>query len=68
MTITGPHVKAARELLGWTRGDLAIETTLSVATIGIFEDDKAPRSVETIHTIRLALQDSGVEIVAGERV
>jgi DNA-binding XRE family transcriptional regulator len=66
MTITAQQVKAARQLLRWTRDDLAHETRLSTTAIGIFEADMGPPSVETAHMIRLALEDAGVEFVEGE--
>ena len=66
MTITGAQVRAARELLGWSREDWAVETLLSTTAIEIFEADAGPPSAQTTHMIRLALEDAGVEFFEGE--
>jgi transcriptional regulator with XRE-family HTH domain len=37
MTLTGPQTKAARQLLGWTQSQLAVEAGISPATVSLFE-------------------------------
>jgi transcriptional regulator with XRE-family HTH domain len=62
MSINPEQIKAARELLGWTRADLAKRTRLSPATIGSIETGKSRSSDQTLRTLKKALEDGGVDI------
>jgi len=60
MTITAAQVTKARELLGWTRTQLAVETRVSPSSVGRFERG-GPKG-EWIETpIRSALESAGIE-------
>ena len=47
MTITGLEARAARQLLGWTQDELAVEARLSPSTIGHFESGRRQPSPPT---------------------
>jgi ribosome-binding protein aMBF1 (putative translation factor) len=66
MTITGPQVKAARALLGWSRERLAGEADLHTRTILNFEGGKGRPMARIVSVIQLALEEAGVEFVEGE--
>jgi transcriptional regulator with XRE-family HTH domain len=66
MTITGPQVKAARILLGWSQEDLAGETGLSRAPIAHFETERSRPSALSVSTIQRTLEAAGVDFVEGE--
>ena len=65
MIITGKQVKAARELLGWSKVKLALQSG-----VGSFVIDKFERGVRTLHSgsldgLRRALETSGAEFIGG---
>lgn len=61
--ITILQIKAARQLLNWTQGDLARVSGMSRATIANFEQGKGkPRSV-TLHVVRQAFEKFGIEFI-----
>jgi transcriptional regulator with XRE-family HTH domain len=63
--ITGEQVKTARELLGWSRAQLAREAGMTVTAIAEFENGKKRLAVIAISTIarilRTAEGKSGAE-------
>jgi DNA-binding XRE family transcriptional regulator len=61
MTITGPQVKAARLLLGWTQDKLAVEVRVSPATIGHFESGRRQPSALIANAIKRTIEAVGVE-------
>jgi ribosome-binding protein aMBF1 (putative translation factor) len=61
MTIRPEQVKAARELLGWTRPALAKRVWISSAMVAAIETGRA-RSAFTLHALKKALEEGGVEI------
>jgi transcriptional regulator with XRE-family HTH domain len=61
MTLTAQQVKAARELLGWTRAKLSAESGVGVATIVIFENGLHPPQAGTVATLKRALEAAGLE-------
>lgn len=65
--VTPEQIKAGRELLGWSQGELADKVGASETAIGLFEREK--RRLLTVDTSRLraALESAGVEFAkAGE--
>jgi transcriptional regulator with XRE-family HTH domain len=66
MTITGEQLKTARELLGWSRAQLAREAGMTVTAIADFENGKKRLAVIAISTIARILRTAGVESAEGE--
>jgi len=62
MSINPEHIKAARELLEWTRAELAKRARLSPGTIGRIETGERRSSDQTLLALKKALEDGGVEI------
>jgi DNA-binding XRE family transcriptional regulator len=66
MTITSAQVKAARELLGWTRWHLAKQAGVSLTTIRDFELGLRIVGESLIAAVQRALEDAaGVEFTNG---
>ena len=63
--ISGEQIKAARDLLGWSRSRLAARSRVSDGAVGWFEGGKRARE-STIVKIRCAITDAGVEFPQGE--
>jgi transcriptional regulator with XRE-family HTH domain len=61
MTIRPDQIKAARELLGWSRAELGKRVQLTASTIGSIETGIS-RSERSLLAIKQALEASGVEI------
>jgi hypothetical protein len=60
--ITGPQIKAARALLGWSVRDLARRAAIEISDVQDLEDaPKPPR--RHIESIRGALQDAGIQFI-----
>src|SRR5260370_35356881 len=66
MSITGPQVKAAGLLLGWSQEDLAGETGLSRAPIAHFETERSRPSALSVSAIQRPLEAAGIMFVEGE--
>jgi transcriptional regulator with XRE-family HTH domain len=66
MIITPGHVKAARELIGWSQSKLAAETGVSATTVARFEAGKRRPSMLDLSVVRRMLEDGGVEFFDGE--
>jgi transcriptional regulator with XRE-family HTH domain len=65
--VTAEQIKAGRELLGWSQGELATKVGVSETAVGLFEREK--RRLLTVDTakLRAALETAGVEFpAAGE--
>jgi transcriptional regulator with XRE-family HTH domain len=65
MTITPAQVKAARELLGWSHGELATRSRVGILTIAEFEAGTQEISEGAIIHLRWALQSTGIEFING---
>jgi ribosome-binding protein aMBF1 (putative translation factor) len=67
MIISAAQVIAARELLGWTRGQLARQAKVGVTTVRTFEVGGAwiPRE-SLIAAMQRALEAAGVEFTEDE--
>ena len=66
--IRAGQIKAARAILGWSQGELAAATGLSVTTIRNLESgDMSPRNT-TANIIRRAIEDAGMEFIEPEGV
>jgi DNA-binding XRE family transcriptional regulator len=63
VTITPSQLKAARELIGWTRGRLANAAGVSRATIHKGEEDGSRLSDWAQRAIRAALEAAGVSFI-----
>jgi transcriptional regulator with XRE-family HTH domain len=63
--ITGPQIKAARTLLGWSVGDLARRTGMNIADTRELEDaiEMPKRRHGDVATIQAALQDAGIKFI-----
>jgi hypothetical protein len=68
MTITAAHLRAARELIGWSRARLAQLSKPENGIIADFEMDRRPLSHETNAAIVGALAAAGVEFERGQAV
>jgi DNA-binding XRE family transcriptional regulator len=64
MTITGKQTKAARELLGWTKAQLAREAGATLTEINCFENGKKRPAMIVLSTIGRILRTAGVEFAA----
>jgi transcriptional regulator with XRE-family HTH domain len=64
VTINGAQTKAARQLLGWTQSQLAVEAGISRATVSLFEGGRHI-SGWIVSKILKALEDAGVECTNG---
>jgi transcriptional regulator with XRE-family HTH domain len=64
VTINGPQTKAARQLLGWTQAQLAVEVGISPATVSLFEGGRHI-SGWIVSEILKALEAAGVEFTNG---
>jgi transcriptional regulator with XRE-family HTH domain len=60
MTITPDQCRAGRQLLGWSRSDLAGHSGVSPSTIGNYEQGKKRASVLDLSVVRYALEYAGV--------
>jgi DNA-binding XRE family transcriptional regulator len=65
MTITGKQTKAARELLGWTKAQLAREAGATPTEINSFENGKKRPAMIVLSTIGRILRTAGVEFTNG---
>jgi len=65
MTITGAQVKAARELLGWTRWHLAKQAGVSLTTVRDFELGLRTVGESLVAAMQRALEDAGIEFTNG---
>ena len=63
MSITGAQVKAARELLGWTRSGLARAASVGRTTVSTFERGAGPQSGWVLSVLRATLESAGVIFV-----
>jgi transcriptional regulator with XRE-family HTH domain len=61
MTITAAQLRAARELIGWSRARLARFSKVGDGRITDFETNRRPLSPEAIVAIRRALVVGGIE-------
>lgn len=62
--MTSEECRQARELLGWSRVDLAKQAGCSAETIKNLEDGRHAPSARTSAIIRTALEAAGVEFIA----
>jgi ribosome-binding protein aMBF1 (putative translation factor) len=63
----GLQVKAARTLLGWTKGKLAKESGLDTEVIASHEAGKHAASIDQSSAIRHALRKGGVELLDADQ-
>jgi hypothetical protein len=67
--VTGDQIRAARKLLGWSRGRLVIRARgVTTNTVGKAEGDYPgnPPTSEQLAEIRAALEAAGVEFTNGD--
>jgi ribosome-binding protein aMBF1 (putative translation factor) len=64
--ITGQQIKAARELLGWSREQLASEARMSKTSVGVCERGDPQPSDRLVNAIRGVLESAGVEFTHGD--
>jgi hypothetical protein len=67
--ITGDEIRAARKLLGWSRGRLVIRARgVATNTVGKAEGDYPgnPPTSQQLAEIRAALEAAGVEFTTGD--
>lgn len=64
--ISAAQTLAARELLKMSAESLAHAANVGLNTLAAFEAGAPPPTPNTLRSIRLALQDAGIEIVAGD--
>ena len=61
--ITGPQIRAARVLLGWSQVELCRRADVSRDTLVKIERGEANPLVATIQKLVQALEDGGVEMI-----
>lgn len=66
--VSAKQMKAARALLGWSQGDLAKQSSLSVATIRKLELGHISPRAMTASCIQKAVEDAGVSFLHSEGV
>ena len=59
------QLRAARALLGWSQGSLAVASGLAIATIKRMESARGPlkSSAENVLKVQQALEDAGVVFI-----
>jgi transcriptional regulator with XRE-family HTH domain len=67
MPVTGAQLKAARELLGWTREQLAAEIRVSTSSVSKFEEGGPRPRLLALSAIKLALEAAGIEFGSRDR-
>jgi transcriptional regulator with XRE-family HTH domain len=61
--ITGPQIRAARALLGWSQARLSSVTDISIHSIQKFENELTKPHTRTLSKMRRALESAGIEFV-----
>jgi transcriptional regulator with XRE-family HTH domain len=66
--ISGPQIRAARALLGWTARDLALRAVVSISTVYLIEDATGLPSttVKQVAAVQAALETAGIEFLEGD--
>jgi len=59
------QITAARELLHWTKADLAERARINRRTVSNVETGKHVPNPNTLHSIRRAFEAAGIEFVEG---
>ena len=65
MQITGRQLAAARSLLNWSQGQLALAADVDKQTIQNWETERHIPREETINRVRRAIEERGVEFTNG---
>ena len=65
MKILGKQVVAARGLLGWTQGQLAVAADVAIDTIVSWERGEHGPRAATVERVRRAIEERGVEFTNG---
>lgn len=65
MQITGRQLAAARSLLDWSQGQLALAADVDKQTIQNWESGRHLPREDTINRVRKAIEDRGVEFTNG---
>lgn len=69
MKIISPkQCRAARGLVDITRGELAEMSGVAVGTIGAFENETVETRTQAVTSLRLALENAGVEFLDGDGI
>jgi hypothetical protein len=58
---SGPQIKAARALLGWSVRDLARRAAIEISDVQDAEDASRPKE-RHVTSIRVALEDAGIAL------
>ena len=68
MFLTGPQVRAARGLVGWSQTDLASAAGIGLATVQRLETQEGMLRgmTDTIWKIRKALEKAGIVFIDGD--
>jgi transcriptional regulator with XRE-family HTH domain len=61
--ITGPQIRAARGLLGWTQQQLADASIIAVNTIKQLEHGTTDAKTSTLSAVQRALEAAGIEFI-----
>jgi transcriptional regulator with XRE-family HTH domain len=61
--ITGPQIRAARGLLGWSRAKLSLKSGVSGSAIQRFENGRHDSRESTLAAIEKTLIEGGVEFI-----
>ena len=64
-SISPEQVKVARELLGWSQGELAAKLGVSETAVSLFEREKRRLLALDVSAVRNALEAAGVEFTTG---
>jgi transcriptional regulator with XRE-family HTH domain len=65
VSITGPQLKAARELIGLSQLSLAVQFQLGLRSVIEFEGGRKSLPRQTLHHLERALEATGLEFTGG---
>jgi transcriptional regulator with XRE-family HTH domain len=66
--LTAEQIRAARALLNWTQADLAREARISLPSINSIERGVSSPRIDTLRTIKSALENGGIEFLGQQGV
>jgi transcriptional regulator with XRE-family HTH domain len=68
MAITTAQIRGARGILNWSQHDLSERTGISATSIGSIENGQSIPRENTLHSIKKAFEDSGIEFLPNQGI
>lgn len=65
-TLVAEQCRAARALIGWSRGDLSEKSAVAASTLADFEAGKRAPYARTLADIRRTLEEAGVTFISSD--